>query len=347
MPSEKPALDLSTWISIGGFVIGASGFLFGILSFFWNRRESRLDALSKVLQPMVRAAQHLYNANQARRKCEQLRISFPNPTAAREAQKRHGEFYQAYTESIKESETEFRRAESEFAARYFRFPDAISRLTNQALQTLSEFARLVNDGLFDKADLTLAKFRDDHRRIAKVGRGWRLADPLEGIKAHFRRQDRKEVKSPFALSREEFKSIMDLLEKRATSQAGNTFAVHPPKKLLERPEIASSDRVIEELEDSVFVVVFQDGTTKLLSLVELMVFTYNLIVLQMQAHEVNEMLRTAPPAETRIQVQFALNLAEIMRPETVKVLLSKIEFSPVASDEANDGEGTEQVQSQS
>jgi hypothetical protein len=347
MPSENPWLNLSTWISVGGLVIGASGFLFGIVSFIWNRRESRLDALSKVLQPMVRAAQHLYKANQARRSCEQLRISFPNPATAQEAQRRLDEFFKAYTESIKESETEFRLAESEFAARYFRFPDAISRLTQQALGTLSEFARLVNEGLFDKAELALAKFRDDHRQIAKVGRGWRLADPFEGLKAHFKKEDRKQEQSPYALSREEFKSIMDLVEKRATSQARNTFAVHPPKKLLERPEIANSDRVIEELEDSVFVVVFQDGMTKLLSLVELMVFTYNLIILKMQTYEVNEMLRTAPPAETRIQVKFALNIEEIMRPEMVKALLGKIEFSPVASDEMDSGMETEQENVQS
>jgi len=126
-----------------------------------------------------------------------------------------------------------------------------------------------------------------------------------------------------------------LVNKRATSQSGNSFAVHPPRKLLARPEIATSDRVIEELEDSVFHVVFQDGTKRLLTLVELMVFISQLIFIHFQLRDIDAMMRAASPSggEAEIKVKMNLNIAAIMRLEMVKALLTKVEFSPVASDD--------------
>lgn len=322
-------------IEICLLALGLSGFLFGVLSYFWNRRESRLDALSNVLKPMVRAAQHLHHANDSRRKCEQLKASFPDPTSAPEAVERINKMVGEYGEYISNSEDEFRKAESEFASRSFRFPDRIAHLAKTAQDSLSEYGRLVNEGMFDKADLQFAKFRDDYKQITSVGRGWRLADPFEGILKRFRKtKDHSEHENQLNLSEKEMNAIMDLVYRRATTQVRNTFAVHPPKKLLDNPKIAQSDHVVEELSDSVFVVVFQDGTTKMLSFVELMVFTYNLIVLALQHAEVGKMVEAACPTGSReFQVSFQFSVPDIMRPEMVKVLLDKIEFSETASDE--------------
>jgi hypothetical protein len=310
------------------------------ISNYWNRHESRLDALSKVLQPMWRAAQHLYKANQSRQKCERLRIAFPDAKAAQEAAKRLETFMAEYAESIKDSEKEFRLAESEFAARSFRFPDKITLLTKKAFAALSGVGNAVNDGHFTKADMEFITFKDYYKSISDVGRGWRLADPLEGIRQRFKKQEPEPPESPYALSDKEMQSLMELVNKRAMSQAGNSFAVHPPRKLLEQPAIAESDRVIDELADSVFVVVFQDGTSRMLSLVELMVFTYHLLMIKAQALEVTAMLRNAPQhdGETQIKVKFNFKIEDVMRPEMVKFLLGKIEFSRVASD---DGENEE------
>jgi len=311
--------------------VGVLGFLFGILSFRWNRRESRLDALSRILQPMVKAAQHLHDANTCRRTCEQLKASFPVPEAAPEATQRVAMMVADYGVHVKEARDAFRLGESELASRSFRFPDKVAKLVGKAVESLSEFGRLVNGGLFDKADLQFVKFRDDYGQITKVGRGWRLADPLEGIKRYFRKKKRATTHR-YDLTEREMDAILELVHKRATSQARNTFAVHPPKKLLDRPEIAQSETAIEQLDQSVFLVAFQDGTTKKMSFIELMVFTFNLIVLAQQQHDVTRMMLAVPEAPRDIEVSVRFSIDEIMRPEMVRLLLSKISFSNVASD---------------
>jgi hypothetical protein len=299
----------------------------------WNRRESRMDALSKILQPLVKAAQELFLANNCRRRCEQLKFSFPHAEAAPEAAATVNTLVEEYGEHIKSAHEGFRDAEAEFAARSFRFPDKVTALTKTAQESLAEFGRLVNSGVFDKADLQLAKFRDDYTQITREGRGWRLADPLEGFLRHFRRkkQDKPQA-DKYDLTDKAMGEIMDLVHKRATTEAKNIFAVHPPRKLLERPEIAKSDKVIEELDDCVFVVAFQDGAARMLSLAELMVFTYNLLMLAYQSKEVAQMMQAVPSVPREVSVSYTMSIEEVMRPAMVKALLEKIEFSKEPSD---------------
>lgn len=335
MGNEDVWADPRTWISIGSLCVGFTGLLYGVLSGTWNRRESRLDALSKILQPLVKAAQKMHAANECRRKCEQLRRSFPDTGNAQEAAAHVNALVGEYGEHMKFAQDEFRLAESELASRSFRFPDKVTALVQKVLASLSEFGRLVNGGLFDKADLQFAKFRDDYTQVTKEGRGWRLADPLEGIKRRFRRKKKEPVPSDkYDLSDNDMDAIMELVHKRATTQASNTFTIHPPKKLLDRPDIATSDKVIEELDDSIFVVAFQDGTTRMMSLVELMVFTYNLVILAVEHQQIAKMMAAAPPpgGEAVVSTSFQMRLDDVMRPETVKALLSKIKFSNDPSD---------------
>jgi hypothetical protein len=237
-----------------------------------------------------------------------------------------------YGKLLEAGAEEFRAAEAELASRWFRFPDRFSKLVKQAQKSLSELGRLVNEGKFDAADLQLARFEDDYHQIAKDGRGWRLADPFEGIRRRFRKAKPEIKQSKYELSEKEMQGVMDLVFRRATTQAANTFAVHPPKKLLDRPEIAQAENVIEELDNSVFEVVFQDGTAKMLTLPELMVFIYNLIELSMRATEVFRMMQNVPHAEAQVKLSITMSMEEIMRPEMVRVLLSKIEFSNEPSD---------------
>jgi hypothetical protein len=316
-------------------IIGICGFLFGIVSHFWNRRESRLDALSNVLKPMIRAAQNLTRANECRRKCEQLKVSFPNGQVACEAVERVNKMVEEYDEYINTSSDEFREVETELVARSFRFPDKITELVRMAFNCLAEYGRLVNEGFFEKADLQFAKFRDDYKQITKVGRGWRLADPFEGIRKIFHTTNTEADKiDKWELSKEEMDAILELVHKRVTTQSQNTYAVHPPQKLLDKPEIATSDTVVDELEDSVFSVVFQDGTTKMMTLVELVVFTYNLIMLKISYDEASRMVRAIEPqGNLTVQISETFSIENLMRPEMVKALLSKIEFAKTASDD--------------
>ncbi|HVU86762.1 MAG TPA: hypothetical protein VHD36_05545 [Pirellulales bacterium] len=336
MPEGNEWLEPRTLVSIGSLLVGLMGLLFGL----WNRRESRLTALSKILEPLVRSVQALNDANNARRTREQLIASFtgqPAPDAVEHAKM----LMETYTNAITTSRSEFQNAEAGLASTSFRFPDRVSQLVKTAILCVSEFGRLVNEGLCDKAELQLAKFRDDYRQIQKYARGWRLADPLEWVRGYFRRSRTPAVdEGPYELSEKEMGEIMELVQKRATTQADNTFVVHPPQKLLDDPAIAKSEKVIEELDDSAFLVVFQDGTTKLLSLVELLVFLYNLIVLRNQHAEISRMVRaTGPSASVNVKVKFAFSITDIMRPEMAKALLAKVEFSKIASDgPAADGE---------
>lgn len=334
MPTDSVWADPRTWTAFGSLTVGFVGLVYGVFSGRWNRRESRLDALSKILQPLVKAAQELLLANNCRRCCEQLKFSFPRAETAPAAAQRVNVLVEDYGKHIKSAHEEFRIAEAEFAARSFRFPDKVTALTKTAQESLAEFGRLVNSGMFDKADLHLAKFRDDYTQITREGRGWRLADPLEGFLRRFRRKKQHEPQADkYELTDKTMEEIMELVHKRATTEAKNIFAVHPPRKLLERPEIAKSDKVIEELEDSVFVVAFQDGTARMMSLVELMVFTYNLLMLAYRSMEVAQMMQALPsPVPREVSVRFTMSIEEVMRPAMVKALLEKIEFSKEPSD---------------
>jgi hypothetical protein len=339
MLSTEAWNDPKTWISLGSLFIGACGLLYGILSSKWNRNESRMDALGKILQPLVSSAQYLHKANNQRRRCEQLKRSFVDPTKAQEAHQRIEKLIDEYAETIKEAENQLRLCESEYASRCFRFPDKVVSLLKAARIGLSEFGRLVNEGFIEQADVQFAKVLDDFESLRSYARGWRLMDPFEGIKKRFKKEEKEEPKvSRFELTQKEMDGILELLRKRATTQARNIFTVHPPQKLLDHPEIAASDKVVDELEDSVFTVVFQDGSARMMSLVELMVFTHQQICLHFQMAEMAKMMQNVRAPEATINVKVNIVVDEIMRPEMVKALLNKIAFSDVASDTPPDRE---------
>lgn len=334
MASPNEWQDPKNITSIVSSIIGVAGFLFGICSYRWNRHESRLDALGKILDPMIRAAQHLHQANNIREQTERMKLAFPKADEAKEAALRISENIDSYNEHISGSATQFRNAEAEFGSRSFRFPDNIVALISAAKTSLSEYGKLVNNGDFNKADVQQAVFLDDFRKIKRLARGWRLADPFEWLRLRlFPKREAPPKRTEFDLDDKEMEEILSLVYKRGTSQSQNKFAVHPPKKLIEHPEIQNSENVIDELKDSIFVVVFQDGQSKMFGLVELMAFTYLLILLQKEYQNAAEMMRaSSSPADVRFNVSFNLSPKEMMRTETVKVLLSKIEFSEVASD---------------
>lgn len=332
MSSSSPWYQPSVIVSIGSLAVGISGFLFGVVSSIWNRRESRLEALGKILEPMVKAAQKLHAANDCRKKSELLKVSFPNPASAPEAVERVNSMIGEYGEMIKASQEAFREAEAKLSATSFRFPDRIATMTRDTLTQLSEFGRFVNEGMFDKADLEFARFKDKYAAIRQVGRGWRLLDPIEGVRKYFTKKVPEPQKTE-DLSPDEMNIVMDLIHKRATTQRENTFAVHPPQKLIDNPQIATSDSVIDELSDSVFVVAFQDGVSQMLTLPQLLAFVYNLIVLEQTHNEVGRMMQAAnPPNERIIKVNYQFSVTDIMRPEMAKAILSKVAFSTHASD---------------
>lgn len=336
-------IRLGTWnvslqdlLTIASLFIGVAGFLVAYFTLQWSRKETRLQSLSEVLGPLCRAMQHLTTANNHRRATDQIQRAFPDPEQAPDAVRHARARMAQYGEAMRAAYTECKTTEVELASRRFRFPDKVATLLKRALEELFEVARHVNEGSVEQADVTLAKLTSSYREVTEYARGWRLTDPFEGIRSRFKgRQKVQENEPRFELSEKDMDRVLALVTKRATDQANNTFVVHPPKKLVDNPGICDADDVIEQLEDSVFEVVFQDGTYAMLSLVELMVFTHNLILLQVQCDDLNKMFAASSfKGDANIEVKFSFAVNDLMRREVVKVLLSKIAFSDSPSDEA-------------
>ena len=97
--------------------------------------------------------------------------------------------------------------------------------------------------------------------------------------------------------------------------------------------MVESGDAIEQLKNSVFSIVFQDGAAKMLSLPQLMAFVYNLIVLAHEWQQLEKMVAaTKPNAPSTFKLSIQFSMQHIMTPETVKALFSKIQFSDTPSD---------------
>src|SRR5690349_18341149 len=119
-------------------LVAAAALVFAVFTYRWNRRENRLEALSKILHPMIRAAQELQVALNTRQRCEVLRRSFPRPEAAPEAAERVNKLVVDYGEHLQAGSKELRTMEAEFVSRSFRFPDNVAKLVQKAMTSLSE-----------------------------------------------------------------------------------------------------------------------------------------------------------------------------------------------------------------
>ena len=319
-------LNTDRVIAIVGAATGFLGILIAFLTLKWSKRESRASALTEVLEPMLDAAQSILRAKNARESATAIRTAYEGDPNAHDAANAHNQFVSKFESEVEGSEEKFRRVESKLGSRGFRFPDRTKRTLKSMMAALSEAGRLATEGHCARADLELAKFRDQYKYVAKTARGWRLYDPIEGVKGRFRksREDVKE-RAEFEMDEAEMNAVLELVYKRATTQAKNTFVIHPPQKLIDRPDIADSDQVIDELKDSVFSVVFQDGTSRMLAFHELIVFCYQLIVLSTHMQELNSMVAAVPsdrPRRFGLNLQFSID--QLMQPEIVKVLLSSM-----------------------
>lgn len=330
-------LDSNGW----GVVVGAAGFLFGLWSFKWTRRESRLDALANFVEPMVRFMQCMNDAVTLRRTRGSIMASFPDPAAAPEAAHRANSCAKSYDQKIQGSGTHIQSAEAHFAARRARFPDRVAAELHELLKSGFALASAVNYGDFDAADLLIAKMRDELAAINKTARGWRLADPLEWtrgyvakLKGFFYPPEATEMASDIDdLTQQDVLKITKLVQKRFTTQATNSFAVHAPQKLLDNPEIAESPKVFDDLDDSVFSVTFQDGQSEMLTLNQILFFQMSLALGMHHLKTAEKFVESAGvDAYEQINVNHNVSMRDLRRPEMAKLLLSKFKFSDVPSD---------------
>ena len=330
------------WLSYGSFILNVIVGIVSVMTLAHVRRESRASALTDVLSPMLSAYESLVAAAQSRRAAETLKRAYPDPKTAPDAVVEANNKIVEYGKQIEKARVAFRESERVLGARIFRFPDHLGKLLGNAKDRLSSIGTLLNNGRLDAADVAFGKFLEDYKTIRAVGRGWRLNDPFEGAAKIVRRwlPQKPDPGPPYGLTKERFQAVLDLVSKRFTTESKRRFTVHGPQKLVDNPALIGNDDVLEQLENEVFLVVFQDGDTELLTLAELMVFVHEIIVLSLHAAKAQRMVETMPDQPMELEVKSVLDINEIMKPEIVKVLLGKIEFSQVSADALSDGEST-------
>lgn len=311
----------------------------GWLLFFWERRlrakESKSRDLTEVLEPFLAATQSLRLANDTRRTREKLLHSFPDARKAPEATQRVMELMDSYSSTIKSAADDVRRFERAIGARAFRFPARLNRLLKEAMNLLATAGKHVDAGFFAQAALAIAQIRDKYAQIQIYAWGVRWDSAFAwrrktSEKLFEKRETARNAR--FELTEKEMGRILALIQKRWTTQSRNSFVVHPPKKLIDNKAILRSNDVVEQLEDSVFSVVFQDGEGVMMSFPELMVFVYQLVATRAELMNFQKAAAVMDHKPNDVSVTLQFTVDQIMHSELVKALLSTIEFSNDPSD---------------
>src|SRR5262249_41218996 len=178
--------------------------------------------------------------------------------------------------------------------------------------------------------------------------GWRLNDPFEGARRFFSQYvNRRDDKPKTQMSQERMNLLLELVHRRITSQAGNTFVVHAPKKLIDNPSILKSDDIVSELSDSRFLVVMQDGSHLDLKLIELLFFVHKLISLSIEHQKIQRLMEAMGRDAPGVEVNLKMSIAEeyLLQPELAKVLLTKVKFEELPeTPEPGEGDPTQPPQ---
>jgi hypothetical protein len=329
---------MPTWqicVTVVSAAVGVGGLLAGLWTFAWNRKESRHQALAVVLREVISALQQLVEARRVGKMAQELEIAFPRGTPSEEAAQRIDDNNKRYNDLIQSASDTAKKAERELAAVAFRFPDSVRRCAGKVMKDLFCLGQLVNDEQFDAADIQKAKVEGAYASLMRVARGWRLTSPFEAFRSRRAKknaEDERAVSSgKFHVSRERMELIFRLVHKRLGTQRASSFAVLPPKALVDEPDIIHRDTVIDELAGSNFKVVFQDGTSEVLSLAELMVFVYQVVFLAVQMRDIAEKLGKGGFGEVKVEIETVISIPDIMQPNVVKALLQKVEFSRTPS----------------
>lgn len=108
-------------------------------------------------------------------------------------------------------------------------------------------------------------------------------------------------------------------------QLGQGFKIFPPPEVTSNPGVLASDDAVTRLAETKWWLRFADEREELLSFTELMILTYNLIMVKLQLQEAQR--QANPVGEAKISVTFAV--PQIMTPEGVKTLLSKLNLEGI------------------
>jgi len=136
------------------------------------------------------------------------------------------------------------------------------------------------------------------------------------------------------LSPEGMALVMSLLQKRMCEHRSETYAVYPPRILLDNPAIAHAEDVIERLRGEPFAIEFKGEQPVRVSFIELLALTQQLIQVSLELGQILDDLERAAVPSAQLKLNFTVNAELLLKPEMARVLLSKIAFAEISSEEA-------------
>lgn len=145
--------------------------------------------------------------------------------------------------------------------------------------------------------------------------------------------DREADQASVRIAPDRMAMIIKLVHKRVTKQAKYPYKVFAPRSFLKNPAVATTSNAIELLRDEPFLVRFMDGTQEQLSFIELMVMTHQIIHIALTQEELSRRLSPTIP-HAMVSVKSDLDVARVMEPESVKVLLEKLQFERISTEDA-------------
>ena len=129
--------------------------------------------------------------------------------------------------------------------------------------------------------------------------------------------------SQFQISKDQLHKISNLIGYIVESASG--YKVFPPREVIDDPAVLQRGDIVDRLADTKWWLRFKDGREEILTLVELMCLTYEMIAVKIQLDEAREQ----GGLTGEINVSFKLPVEQIMTPDGVRTLLSKIELEGI------------------
>jgi hypothetical protein len=121
------------------------------------------------------------------------------------------------------------------------------------------------------------------------------------------------------LTEERLRSLIALVGEIV--EQGKTFKVFPPAEVTQDPDVLDRNDAAAKLLGTKWWVRFADGGEQLLTFPELMIVTHNLIAVMTQVRQREQAGENASPV--------SISVPNLMSPETVRFLLSKLEMEGV------------------
>jgi hypothetical protein len=135
------------------------------------------------------------------------------------------------------------------------------------------------------------------------------------------------------INHEQMNKILGLIDKRIRKFPDSQYEVRPPRIFRDDPAIAQRTDVVAVLKGTIFVIKWPDDSIDRVSFEELMVMTSEMIRLALSLREFQEQAKDLKNAEVHLKLNTMISPAAILKPDVVRVLLSKIEFSAIAAEE--------------